>query len=590
MFKNMLLRTKAIIFAVALGTVPVLGLGSMAYYFTNKNLVLSEIQSQESRAASLSDQVNHFLFERYGDIQVFANLSFLNNPQVTAGMTLQAKQEVLNKFVETYKVYDSIAVFDLNGNVILQSSGKPLSNHIDREYFQQVIQTGQPVISNPEKSKSTGEVVIHFAAPVKDVATGKMIAVVHSRMPIKFLEAVVADFGTNGYEWHLVDNSSGKFFAALEKNDVGRDALSDFSDFAQMQAASKVNSAVAVAWIDKVQQLITYTPLEKLEGLPKLNWSVILARDTAVAFATQRKVLLTLMLGTGVTALVGSCLAVVLANRTSDSIKAIANAIASSSTQIAATVGQQEGTVTQQASSVNQTTTTMDQLGASSKATAEQAEASAAGARQALSLAEGETLAVQRTMEGMSMLNDKVGAIAQQILALAEQTNQIGGISDLVGDLANQTNMLALNAAVEAARAGEHGLGFGVVAGEIRKLADQSKKSAEKINALVADIQAAINTTVMVTDEGTKTVAQGMQLTQGTTETFTGVADSINNVFLNSQQISLNAKQQAIAVQQVVDAMNAINLGARENASGVTQIRVSTQQLKEAAQNLQALV
>lgn len=106
----------------------------------------------------------------------------------------------------------------------------------------------------------------------------------------------------------------------------------------------------------------------------------------------------------------------------------------------------------------------------------------------------------------MSTLKDKVNALAEQILHLSEQTQQIGGISELVGNLANQTNMLALNAAIEAARAGEHGKGFGVVAGEIRKLADQSKKSAEKINALVTDIPGAINTTVIVTDEGTKTV------------------------------------------------------------------------------------
>lgn len=271
-------------------------------------------------------------------------------------------------------------------------------------------------------------------------------------------------------------------------------------------------------------------------------------------------------------------------------INQAASAITSSSTEIAATVEQQECTISQQAASVNQTTTTMDELGASAQQSAEQAEASAAGARQALVLAEGGTKAVQHTLEGMSLLKAKVEVLAEQILRLSEQTHQIGSISDLVGDIANQTNMLALNAAVEAARAGDHGKGFGVVAGEIRKLADQSKKSAEKINALVTDIQAAINTTVMVTDEGTKKVDEGIKLAQTTAETFVGVADSVNNVFLNNQQIALSAKQQAIAVQQVIDAMNAINLGAKESASGITQVKASTHQLNEAAQKLKAVV
>lgn len=590
MFKSMSLRNKALGFAIALGTLPVILCGGMAYYFTNTNIMNSEIKIQESSAVSLSSKVNRFLFERYGDIQTLANLSILNAPKHTTDITPQEKQNILNKFIETYKAYDSIAAFDLNGNVILQSSGSPISNHKNRAYFQQVIQTGQPVISTPEKSKSTHEVVIHFAAPVRDVDTGKIIAIVRSRMPLNAIGDLVADFGKNGNEWHLIDNSSGKFFAAAETNQIGREAKSDFAILPQLQAKNKVNTAIDVDKFDGAEQLITYAPFDKLEGLPQLNWSVIFARDTKDVFATQRQLLWTLLFGTGLTALVGSGLAVLLANRATKLVQHIAGEIAASSTEIAATIEQQERTVSLQASSVSQTTTTMDELDASSRQSAEQAEASAGGARQALTLAENGTQAVQQTMQGMTTLKDKVGAIAEQILRLSEQTTQIGGISGLVGDLANQTNMLALNAAVEAARAGEHGKGFSVVAGEIRKLADESKKSAQKITALVADIQGSINTTVMVTDEGTKTCEQGINLAQDTAETFTHVADSVNNVFLNSQQISLNVKQQAIAVRQVVEAMNAINLGARESATGITQVKISTQQLQAAAQNLKEMV
>ena len=262
--------------------------------------------------------------------------------------------------------------------------------------------------------------------------------------------------------------------------------------------------------------------------------------------------------------------------------------IASSSTQIASTIEQQERTISQQASSVNETTTTMDELGAASRQAAEQAEASAAGAQKALNLVEEGTQAVQQTMEGMTMLKEQVRAIAEQIMRLSEQTGQIAGVSELVADLANQTNMLALNAAVEAARAGEQGKGFGVVAGEIRQLAYQSKTSADKINNLVTDIQAAKNSTVMVTDEGMKKTDEGLKLTQGTVSTFAGVADAVNNVFLNSQQISLSAKQQAVAVQQVLSGMNAINLGSQETSMGIRQVKTSTHELDKIAKLLQA--
>jgi methyl-accepting chemotaxis protein len=264
--------------------------------------------------------------------------------------------------------------------------------------------------------------------------------------------------------------------------------------------------------------------------------------------------------------------------------------IANTSTQIAAAIAQQEQMTVKQAVSVNQVSSTMDELGASSQQSAEQVEASTTGARQALSLAEGGTNAVQNILEQMQLLEDSVGAIATQILNLRGQTNQIGGISTLVSGIASQTNMLALNAAVEAARAGEHGKGFAVVAEEIRKLADQSKQSAEQINTLVADIQAAINATAIATERGTKTVGTGMEMTQGTATSFKGVASSIDSIFLNHQQISLNAQQQALATQQVIDTMNQLALAARESAGGISQIKVGTQQLEMAAQNLLAMV
>jgi methyl-accepting chemotaxis protein len=177
-----------------------------------------------------------------------------------------------------------------------------------------------------------------------------------------------------------------------------------------------------------------------------------------------------------------------------------------------------------------------------------------------------------------------------QIMQLSEQTDRIGNISSVVSDLANQTNMLALNAAVEAVRAGEHGKGFGVVASEIRKLSDRSKKSATQINLLVADIQKAINSTVMVTDEGTKTVESGVNIASETAAAFAGVANAINNVVLSSQQVSLNAKQQAVAIEQVVEAMNSLNQAAAQTASGITQTKVGTQKLNEAALDLKAII
>src|SRR5262249_27234423 len=156
---------------------------------------------------------------------------------------------------------------------------------------------------------------------------------------------------------------------------------------------------------------------------------------------------------------------------------------------------------------------------------------------------------------GMTELKEKVGQIAEHILGLSQQTSQIGSITTVVSDLANQTNMLALNAAVEAARAGEHGRGFAVVAAAIRKPAAGSRKSAERISMLVEEIQKETNATVMVTEEGTKTVERSIRLAQETECTFANVAETSSSVSEATQQTLHTVPQQVAAVKQVLTAM-----------------------------------
>jgi len=297
-----------------------------------------------------------------------------------------------------------------------------------------------------------------------------------------------------------------------------------------------------------------------------------------------------LVVSCGFLVLLGGVIAWLISSGIARTIDRAISSIVTSSSQIAATIEEQERMASQQAASVNQTTTTMDELGASSRATAQQVETAAMQAMQALNLAGGGTKAVAQTLEAMGTLKTKVEDMQGQIMQLSEQTDRIGNISTLVSDLANQTNMLALNAAVEAVRAGDNGKGFGVVASEIRKLAERSKKSAAQINLLVADIQRAINSTVMVTEEGTKTVEFGVNIASETAAAFGGVVNAINNVVLSSQQISLNAKQQAIAIEQVVEAMNSLNQAAAQTACGISQTKIGTQKLNEAALDLKAVV
>jgi methyl-accepting chemotaxis protein len=281
---------------------------------------------------------------------------------------------------------------------------------------------------------------------------------------------------------------------------------------------------------------------------------------------------------------------VAASRRITSTLKTFTEDIANSSDNIASTVERQEANISEQASSVSQTTDTVDQLGMSSRQSAAQAEASTISANQALNLAREGAQTVEQTMTGMENLKETVRAIAEQITNLSEQTGQIASVSELVGDLANQTNMLALNAAVEAAHAGEHGKGFGVVAREIRKLADESRKSADRIHNLVTEVQTAMNGAVIVTERGKKTAESSIALAQGTAQSLVGVKDAVNSVFANTQQISETAKLQAISIQEILSAINALNFTAMDTAEGMNEVKTSSVKLKEFADQLKAIV
>jgi methyl-accepting chemotaxis protein len=518
-------------------------------------------------------------------------------------------QTTLVGMMEAKPSYMQLRYLDEKGNEIVRvdSDGTnvkiipktALQNKADRPYFSETMELapGNLYTSPLDLNQERGQIerpfkpVIRYATPVVD-ATGKkrgiVIANIFAKKFISYIEK-----GNSGKEQQaLLVNQDGFYMSHPNDNkEWGSDLKKD--EKLQKDYPAAIAKQILSTQRGVIDQGGSYTlayhkvPIAPDQGQFLVAINQVPKSKILASVNSFKIVAAIIILGSLATVIP---LGIVRSRQLVNLIKQVVSRISTASHQIFSTLEEQERVASQQAASVNETTTTMDELEASSRQSAEQAKAAVAAAQQALVLTQDGTQAVGETLEGMFVLEQKVGAIAQQIVRLSEQANQIGSISQLVSDLANKTNMLALNSSVEAIRAGEHGKGFSVVANEIRKLADQSQNSAEKISVLVSEIQSAINSTVMVTDEGTKTVAAGVQIAQKTDQAFTGVADAVNKVVLNNQQISLNLKQQVDAIQQVVQAMESINQGAKETAVGINQTKVGTQQLNETALNLQQMV
>jgi Methyl-accepting chemotaxis protein (MCP) signalling domain len=579
-------KTKAIMLAIALGVTPITAIGTLNYLQTSSANQQQLINQEQKRAEMIADKFNRFIFERTGDVSIISTLPIFSDPKVIAITSAESKSQLLDRFVDIYQVYDNIALFDLKGNLIVQSKGAKLGNHFDRNYIQQVLKTGKVVTSEASISKSTGKLVVHFAAPVRDLTTGQITGVIRTRTPVDRLAPVLKDFVNKDENYHIIDRRTNKVFISSKLQYQNQPEPPEM-----VQARTKGGLIpFKPSGVNSRTELLSAAPFTKLPGMTELPWTAVATIDEATAYLELQGLLWTILFGAGATGALTVGFSIFFADRITKYIQQAMATITTSANEIVDTVQNQEISVNQQANSAIATTDSINELESISTTTAEQAGASADGARQALSLAEEGTQAVQQTINEISDLRNQVDEIAQQIVNLGEQTGQITTVSNLVSDLAKQTNMLALKAAVEAARAGEHGKGFGVVAGEIRKLADESKKSAQKINNLATDIQAAINRTVTVTDLGTKTATESIQLAENTATTFIGVTDAVNNVFLNSQQISSSTKRQATAIQQLLGAMNTISQGSQESAVGMHKVKTSTRELNQIADELQAAV
>ncbi|MBD2344754.1 methyl-accepting chemotaxis protein [Anabaena subtropica] len=315
-YQNLSLKTKAVILAIALGTLPILTVGAIAHNLLNKSITQQVTESQQTTATRLTDTVNRFMLGRYTDIQLISRLPFLANPQVSTKTTKEEKQAVLDSIIQIYQNYDSIAVFDIQGELIAQSTGEILYNQKGQSYFQETLQKDSPIIHKSDRAN------IYIAAPVKDTTTDQVIAVVRAKMPIQSLEAAIQNYADNGHIYNLLD-TSGIIFLSPEKQLLGKEAKATYPDLESRLEGKQVDSFLTVPKINRQPVLLSYVPSQNLTGLPNLDWQILLTTDADVINRPQKQLLWTIILGTALSACTVGAIAAWLAKRT---IKPLLNA------------------------------------------------------------------------------------------------------------------------------------------------------------------------------------------------------------------------------------------------------------------------
>lgn len=231
----------------------------------------------------------------------------------------------------------------------------------------------------------------------------------------------------------------------------------------------------------------------------------------------------------------------------SDALSAADN-VSSGSQELSSTSEQMSQGATEQAAAAEQASASMEEMAANIKQTADNAAQTEKISRQSSRDAEVSGEAVNRAVDAMRTIADKIG---------------------IVQEIARQTDLLALNAAVEAARAGEHGKGFAVVASEVRKLAERSQTAAAEISSVSGDT--------------VKAAQEAGEMLQRLVPDIRKTAELVS-------EISAACREQDIGASQINEAIQQLDKVTQQNAGASEEMSATSEELAAQAEELQTSI
>ena len=250
------------------------------------------------------------------------------------------------------------------------------------------------------------------------------------------------------------------------------------------------------------------------------------------------------------------------------------------------TVEQYAAISSDESASISEITSTTEELSASSTQIAEHAKAVVDTAQKTWEDTKKGATAIESMMMKMAEIHGDSQKSAEEILALGKKSREITKVMEIINSIADHTKLLAFNAALEASSAGEAGKRFGVVAAEIRRLADSVTESTGEIEGKINEIQEAVNNLAIASEKSSRGIEQGMDFSSQTASLLSDIVEAAHTTMDSARQISLSTQQQKTANSQVVIALREIMQGASTTSASVESLGTISFQLASLSENL----
>ena len=203
----------------------------------------------------------------------------------------------------------------------------------------------------------------------------------------------------------------------------------------------------------------------------------------------------------------------------------------------------------------------------------------------------------ENIMRELVTISKDNSAAVENVRSQTDLTNQsamqIRTVTEIIAGISSQTNLLALNASIEAARAGEQGKGFAVVAEEIRTLADQSRESSEKINAIVNTLIENSNVSVDITEKVSQAFEEQNKKIHETESIFASlnqeialVSDSIHGIGTEVDELNEHKNAMEEGIVTLTQTAEENTQSARETLDSMNEVEAIVAQCKSSTNRI----
>ncbi|MGC5327185.1 methyl-accepting chemotaxis protein [Brevibacillus sp. SYSU BS000544] len=630
------IRSKLLLIIIPILTISLVGIAWINHSKATDFLVQNFQEKSAVDIAKLSGELDSWL-------QVhIARLSMMSTSQQVVTMDQRTTITYFKEIQKELPEYSTFLYALPNGESYTSLDQK--TNIADRAYFKDIM-AGKPyAISDVLIHKVTGDQIIVIACPVKD-ENGKLKGVFGATIAIKTINELVGKgkYGETGYatlvqkDGTFIAHPKAEFVMKNKMQDLGvpelaeaqqklsagkgdqtRYTLDGIEKFAfysvvpttgwgviitapvdeatsqlkTMAIISFVTAAVVLAFAVIVVTLFTTSLIKPIKLLTNLTTQVA---DGDLTIKLQHKSKDEVgVLGQNFNEMIHKMQGVLtLINKTTEHTKRSSDTLVHSSEetkqsaeQVARTISELASGTSDIAASVTNATDKINEIMVTVNKISQYANEIIDASRQSKqSAATGRGFANQ-AVQKMSEIDQTVKQTADIINRLDHHSKEIGNIVGMITNIAQQTNLLALNASIEAARAGDHGKGFAVVAEEVRKLANETSISAEKISSLIKETQNESHRAVEAVELGTRVVEEGTNTVQEAGSAFVVIEGQIDNVLEKNVSIHQSIQDLERMGRQVVGNMEDISAVTEEAAAGSEEVSAASEEQAAAANQI----